>query len=82
MNASDPNELVSFMENKEYSQVVTEPTHIRGGLIDHIYLSNAFRRSISFHVILQSVYYSDHDAIKLLLLFQNHELSCEKTKKG
>ena len=53
------------MHRFNFEQLVREPTHIRGGLIDQVYKSIDF--SVSNHLKAQvlSVYYSDHDTIEV-----------------
>ena len=57
--------ISSLMQKFNFWQLVGEPTHIRGGLIDQIYISKDF--SVLSHLKAQvlSVYYSDHDAIEV-----------------
>ena len=49
---------------KGFHQLVQNPTHERGGLIDHVYVNDALFADQPF-VTQRSVYYSDHDAIVL-----------------
>ena len=46
-------------------QIIREPTHIEGGLIDHCYVSrNTLVQRLE--VTQKSVYYTDHDIIEVL----------------
>ena len=61
---SDKNNKISkFLETNGFKQLMDEPTHIRGRLIDHIY----FKPSMTFNenpaIYRYTPYYSDHDAI-------------------
>jgi len=49
----------------DYHQVVTEPTHISGSLIDHIYVHKSLFQIFDIKTIVKNVYFSDHDSIKL-----------------
>ena len=49
----------------DYKMIVGSSTHISGSLIDHIYIHNAIYKEININVIMHSVYYSDHEAIKV-----------------
>ena len=49
-----------------FEQLVEEPTHIRGGLIDHVYWRDA-EKTWKHHIETYSPYYSDHDAILVTL---------------
>ena len=57
--------ISSLMQRVNFEQLVGEPTHIRGGLIDEVSVSKDF--SVFSHLKAQvlSVYYSDHDAIEV-----------------
>ena len=64
MNSDDCNPLKSMMQSLHFEQVVKEPTFISSGtLLDHIYLKSSRFNILENKVI--SVYYSDHDAIKI-----------------
>ena len=55
--------LTSLMESLGYLQIVKMPKFISGSLLDHVYIRKANKGNIDSSVI--SVYYSDHDAIKI-----------------
>ena len=56
-----PNELIitQIMSNG-FNQIVTSPTHDKGGLIDHVYIKNVIEK---VEVHLSFPYYSDHASI-------------------
>ena len=56
-----PNELIitQIMSNG-FTQIVTSPTHDKGGLIDHVYVKNVIE---NIEVHLSFPFYSDHAAI-------------------
>ena len=62
-NETRNNRVTKFLNQLGFSQLMKEPTHIRGRTIDHFY----FREGavIQEHPIIlrYSPYYSDHDAI-------------------
>ena len=62
-NSKDMEPLTSLMESLDYLQIVKMPTFISGSLLDHVYVRQANKGNIDSSVI--SVYYSDHDAIKI-----------------
>ena len=70
LNDNDIQPLKTLMNSLNYSQIVQSPTFISAGsTIDHIYL-----KLDMFDVILNSVvsiYYSDHDAIKISIKFKS-----------
>ena len=49
-----------------FSQIVTEPTHIQGGLIDHVYFYSPSKSRCMLNKI-HPLYYSDHDAVTFFL---------------
>ena len=68
------NAIYTGLERNGFSQLQTEASHIRGGIIDHIYWQDPMNQSN--HPILERhvVYHSDHDAILVTVFakwFQN-----------
>ena len=63
---NSPNELIitqiisKLILSNGFHQIVTLPTHDKGGLIDHIYIKNV---SEQIDVSLNFPFYSDHAAI-------------------
>ena len=51
----------------DYNQIVDQPTHISGSLIDHVYIKKAFQNQIDMHSIVKNIHFSDHDAVKLCM---------------
>ena len=57
--------LKNILENKlGYQQIVSNPTFLSGSLLDHVYIKSHKFKSVANTVI--GVYYSDHDAVKIL----------------
>ena len=52
------------MEKKCFTQLVKKPTHIMGGLLDHVYVNESLLRKQPF-CTQRNVYFSDHDVIVL-----------------
>ena len=50
-----------------FKQLVRRPTHVEGGLIDHIYLIEGKGETISHSLELYPKYYSDHDGLCITL---------------
>ena len=60
--------LKSLMDALNYTQMIQSPTFVSSGsLLDHIYLKSPLFNI--FHNSVVSVYYSDHDAVKLSFTF-------------
>ena len=53
---------------------VSEPTHLDGALLDHVYIKKSFENDKHKHVtsIANNVYFSDHDAVKFQIIFKNN----------
>ena len=60
------NYILRELENWNFIQLVREPTHIQGGLIDHCYMSDNISSS-SVILSQKSVYYNDHDINELII---------------
>ena len=58
-----------------FQQLVTQATHIEGGLIDHIYFRNG-RHPMEIDVALYSPYYTakDHDALCVTITNCNNKV--------
>ena len=52
-----------LMEDHGMKQLMTEPTHILGGHIDHVYWKDEHQQCISPIIERYSPYYSDHDGL-------------------
>ena len=59
------NFATTSLEKMGFQQVVTEATHIEGGAIDHIYISQGRDNKFDWDLELYPKYYSDHDGISL-----------------
>ena len=56
------NPLQQKLEN--YKLLVSEPTHMDGGLLDHAYVARSFSTDKVSTTVIKNVYFSDHDAVK------------------
>ena len=61
---SKQNFILEELETWNFTQILREPTHIQGGLIDHCYVSKNIPM-ITVSCNQKSVYYTDHDIIDL-----------------
>ena len=50
-----------------FIQIVKEPTHLSGSLIDHVYIHQDLFRNVNAEVKNFDVYFSEHDAIQISL---------------
>lgn len=60
----------------DYKQIVCEPTHLQGSLLDHIYLRKSLLFDFDYDIIVRSIFYSDHDVVKFKL-YQRDEVEFE-----
>ena len=65
LNDGDLEPLRILMESYSYNQVVNCPTFISGSLLDHVYVKPTSVDVLENTII--NVYYSDHDAVKLVI---------------
>ena len=56
---NETNAVSSFLQQKQFTQLVNWPTHRGGRTIDHCYVSKNSNIKLSRH----SPYFSDHDAL-------------------
>ena len=60
--------MKTYFSNRGYSQLMTRATHIRGNIIDHLYICPLVQE-LSYKVVHQGVYYTDHDIIGIKISF-------------
>ena len=60
------NSIERCLQGHGLKQIVKEATHIRGRMIDHIYLKNHANEAV-VDLERYSPYYTDHDALLLTL---------------
>ena len=51
------------LAGKSFQQLVHQPTHIEGGILDQLYVRNMTTEK----VVLHHPYYTDHDAVLAML---------------
>ena len=63
------NSITTRLLDLGFKQLVTEATHIQGGLIDHVYWRNSRTPQFQEPIVERySPYYSDHDALMVTLV--------------
>ena len=55
-----------FLSENNFHQLVTEPTHMEGNLIDQAYIQD-IRGTLNVKMHIQSRYYTDHKSLHLIL---------------
>ena len=67
-NEKNISSLKVLAESLNYVQLVTKPTFVSSGsLLDHVYIKQSISNKMEANVI--SVYYSDHEALKVTVKF-------------
>ena len=61
------NQLKRVLEGMGFKEIVREATHIDGGHLDHAYVLNLGSLKEGTEAQLVSKYYSDHDAVCIIL---------------
>ena len=56
--------FIPYMESRNFTQIIQQPTHVLGGLIDQVFV-NAPLLQKEPKITQRSVYYSDHDIVTL-----------------
>ena len=65
---NNANSITTRLLDLGFKQLVTEATHIQGGLINHVYWRNSRTPQFQEPIVERySPYYSDHDAIGLAI---------------
>lgn len=78
MNDDDIKGLKTLMDSLEYTQVVDSATFISSGsLLDHVYVKSTVLPMIENSVV--TVYYSDHEAVKVKINLRWFEVYCKRS---
>ena len=56
--------MKKFMQDNKFEQIIERPTHIRGNIIDHVYI-NPKMKDLSMQILQKPVPFSDHYALYL-----------------
>ena len=64
-NDNSSNLMGKYLSQHDFKQLVTEPTHIEGNILDHAYVHDT-REINTYSMVLQSKYYSDHKGVGIL----------------
>ena len=59
------NQVVSWFEARNFVQIIQKPTHIKGGLIDHVWVPSPLSDIVHYNI--KSVFFSDHDMVQIKL---------------
>ena len=61
--ATRNNRITKYLEQNGFIQLMKEPTHIQGRLLDHFYFRPRQNNDVKTEIFRYSPYYTDHDAI-------------------
>ena len=73
-NGKEGKLLRTSLEKLNFSQIIKEPTHIEGHLLDHAYVRN-LNSQLKFKSELHSKYYTDHKGIAVMIKKVSNKLS-------
>lgn len=59
----------------DYIKLVEETTHIGEALLDYNYIKNTIWEKFDMDVLISSVYFSDHDAVRVKLSNKKNRFS-------
>ena len=62
----------------DFSLKVNEPTHLDGGLLDHVYFRKEFLNGKNVNSVVKDIYFSDNDAIKVQIFKEKKMLLSRK----
>ena len=60
------NQVVSWFEARNFVQIIQKPTHIKGGLINPVWVPSPLPDIVHYNI--KSVFFSDHDMVQIKLL--------------
>ena len=63
---SGMNQTKHFLISKKFTQIINEPTHIEGHLLDQAYLKDC-KGTLEWTVEVQSKYYTDHKGLAIMI---------------
>ena len=63
---SGMNQTKNFLKSKRFTQIINEPTHIEGHLLDQAYLRDC-KGTLKWTVELQSKYFTDHKGLAIII---------------
>ena len=61
---SNPTKL--YLQDQGYTQLINEPTHIEGNILDHAYCRDN-KKTIQFITELHSKYFTDHKGLAIMV---------------
>ena len=65
-NHESENRVSRFLKEKlQFRQIVTEPTHEKGSLLDQVWINELLQDKVKTEQMC--VFYSDHDMIRIVL---------------
>ena len=73
---SERSMLTIFSDN---IQVVDKPTHLRGALLDHVYVKKAVLKQFTVTCSVLNIYFSDHDDIQLEISAEDVDFHTEES---
>ena len=78
---SPNNTFTASLEQRGFKQLVTKPTHILGGLLDHIYFYSPSPEASCKLYKAHSVFWSDHTCLAAILKTTKQQTSAEQEEE-
>ena len=69
--ATETNQTKKFFSSKQFTQIIKEPTHIEGHLLDHAYVRDV-DENLKWTAKVHSKYYTDHKGLAIIVKEKNH----------
>ena len=69
--ATETNQTKKFFSSKQFTQIIKEPTHIEGHLLDHAYVRDV-DENLEWTAKVHSKYYTDHKGLAIIVKEKNH----------
>ena len=63
---STKNPTKKYLQEQSFIQLITDPTHIEGHLLDQVHVRDK-RKKLTFSSEIHSKYYSDHKALTVIV---------------
>ena len=62
----ESNLTIKYLHNNNFDQLIQEPTHIEGNLLDQAHVRDV-KRKLKYLVEVHSKYYSDHKGLSIVI---------------
>ena len=67
------NSTCQYLQKSNFKQLIEEPTHMEGNLLDQAYLRD-IKRKLNYTVMIHSKYYTDHKGLAIIIKKGNYKV--------